>query len=43
MYYSEKMIGGVLHYKTSPKGQWVRFTEIMLMTRICELMRENNN
>lgn len=37
MYYTENIIGGVLHYKNSPKGKWIKFTEEMLMKRITEL------
>ena len=37
MYYAEQMINGMLHFKTSPKGDWKKFNELMLMTRIVEL------
>lgn len=24
MYYEEKLIGGILHYRSSPSGEWTR-------------------
>tara|TARA_R100000951_G_scaffold116765_1_gene130548 strand:+ start:7557 stop:7715 length:159 start_codon:yes stop_codon:yes gene_type:complete len=37
MYYVEWLIDGELHYKNSPKGQWLKFTSRMLNDRIVEL------
>ena len=37
MYYEEKIIKGVLHYRTFPKGKFVRMSQRMLTKKILEL------
>jgi len=37
MYYVEQTIDGVIQYKNSPKGKWIKFSDVQLTTRIEEL------
>mgnify|MGYP003652079679 FL=1 len=37
MYYQEKIIKGVLHYRTFPQGKFVRMSQQMLTKKIVEL------
>ena len=41
MYHEEKIINGVLHFKSTPRGKWVEFSKLQLMLRIEE--KELNN
>lgn len=45
MYYAEKIIDGVLHFKTTPNGKWKEFSKQSLTDRITILegkLKENN-
>ena len=37
MYYEEKVILGVLHFRSSPEGKWMKFGDIQLTERIKKL------
>lgn len=39
MYYAEKVIDGVLHYKTTPRGQWIPYTQEELSQMVIELKK----
>ena len=36
MYYAEKVIDGVLHYKTSPDGEWIKMSDVDLTSKFRE-------
>ena len=40
MYYEEKIIDGVLHFKYSPDGKWRKFTDKQLTSKIEKLQVE---
>jgi len=37
MFYEERIIGGVLHWRNLPMGPWTPFTQEMLTTRLQKL------
>lgn len=39
MYYREKLINGVWHYKTCPKGKWEPMTVIQLTNKISRITK----
>lgn len=43
MYYKEKMINGILHYKCSPKGEWHEFSIEKLSERIIKMQNAIND
>ena len=40
MYYAEKMIEGILHYRYDPKGRWIACPADMLNRRLAEQDRQ---
>jgi len=36
MYYKEKIINGILHYKTTPEGEWKEVSKETLSKRLQE-------
>jgi len=41
MYYSEKLIDGIWHFKNSPKAQYKPMTILMLNIKIDQLINKN--
>lgn len=41
MFYEEKMIDGVLHWRNIPGGQWVDYTAAQLSQRYVDLQKEH--
>jgi len=37
MYHEEKVIDGVLHWKSDPRGEWTAYTAFQLTQRIISL------
>lgn len=37
MYYEEKIINGVLCFRNTPKGEWIKFSDIELTNEILRL------
>lgn len=42
MYYEEQNIGGILHYRYSPKGEWIKMTEEQMTITILGLRAKNS-
>ena len=42
MYYQEKLINGIWHYKTMPRTEWKRMSIIQLTNKIASQERELN-
>lgn len=40
MYYQEKMINGVLHYRNTPHGEWVKLSPEVLSKRVLRAEKE---
>ena len=40
MYYEEQNIGGILHYRTSPKGKWIEMSKEQMTEKIISLKSE---
>ena len=40
MYYEEQIIGGLLHYRTTPKGMWITYNFEELSNKVIELREE---
>jgi hypothetical protein len=40
MYYEEQNIGGILHYRNTPKGEWIKMTEEQMTKKILSLKAE---
>ena len=40
MYYEEKIIDGIMHYRTNPKGQWKAYTIQELSNRYADMNKE---
>ena len=40
MYYEERIIGGLLHYRTTPKGRWIIYNYEELSNKVIELREE---
>jgi hypothetical protein len=40
MYYEERWISGILHYRHTPNGEWIRLTKEMLVKRLAEFKTE---
>ena len=41
MYYEEKMIDGIIHYRGTPDGEWTPYTLKELSSRYVNLMLNN--
>jgi hypothetical protein len=42
MYYNEKLINGIWHYKTSPRMEWKPMSVVQLTNKIAAQERELN-
>mgnify|MGYP003692044225 CR=1 FL=1 len=40
MYYAEKIINGVLHYRTHPRGKWREISPLKLTQKILDLQNK---
>ena len=40
MYYEERIIGGLLHYRTTPKGRWIIYNYEELSNKVIELRKQ---
>ena len=40
MYYAEKIINGILHCKSSPKGEWRELSKEQLTTKILKMEQQ---
>ena len=41
MYYEEKLLNGLLHWKDNPNGKWICFDKIELVSKVRFLQKEN--
>ena len=41
MHYEEKVINGILHHRSTPRGEWVPFTVEQLTKKVKELKKSN--
>jgi hypothetical protein len=42
MYYEEKLIDGVLHYRMLPKGEWTKMTDADLTIKLIATRQQLN-
>lgn len=40
MYYEEQNIGGILHYRHTPNGEWIKMAEEQMTKKILSLKAE---
>jgi len=43
MYYEERVIDGVLHYRTTPGQDWTKRTDVELTAMLIEARKERNS